>query len=153
MDGLEKAPSHQYYSAVQVTGLFLCWWFESKFCYQLNICLYVEHLYIIRCTGELLYSTPTHHVSVHARLVPTQQYTSSHIINKMLEMTGQLDDQLVAALSKFPSVEGLMVYETTDIFCHQATGSCCGMHCYKKPNFCIWDFLVSISQWSLLILV
>lgn len=87
--------------------------------HQLNICLYVEHRYIIRGTSELLYSMSTHHFSVRAKLVPTQQYTSSHIIDKMLEITGQiLDDQLVAVLSKFPSVVGLMVYGTTDIFCH-----------------------------------
>lgn len=102
-------------------------------------------------------SMPTHHFSVHARLVPTQQYTSSHIIEKMLEITGQiLDDQLVAALSRFPTVEGLMVYEASDIFCHQATGSCCGMHCCKKqsPEFgIIFFFFFCISQWSLLILV
>lgn len=68
-------------------------------------------------------------------MVPTQQYTSSHIIDKMLEITGQiLDDQLVAALSKCPSVEGLTVYETTDIFRHQATGSCCGMHRCKNQS-------------------
>lgn len=68
-------------------------------------------------------------------MVPTQQYTSSHIIDKMLEITGQiLDDQPVAALSKFPSVEGLTVYETTDIFRHQATGSCCGMHRCKNQS-------------------
>lgn len=101
----------------------------------------MEHLYIIRGTGQLLYSMPTHHFPVITRFVSTQQYTSSHIIDKMLEIIGQiLDDQLVVVLSKFPSVDGLMVYETTDIFCHQATGSCCGMHCCKKTKSCIWDF-------------
>lgn len=43
------------------------------------------------------------------------KYTSSHIIDEMVEVIGQiLDDQLVAELSKSP-VWGLMVDETTDI--------------------------------------
>lgn len=70
----------------------------------------MEHLYIIRGTGKLLYSMPTDHFPVITSFVPTQQYTSSHIIDKMLAIIGQiLDDQLVAVLSKFPSVDGLMV--------------------------------------------
>ncbi|CAL8238202.1 unnamed protein product, partial [Merluccius merluccius] len=43
------------------------------------------------------------------------KYTSSHIIDEMVEVIGQiLDDQLVAEMSKSP-VWGLMVDETTDI--------------------------------------